>query len=98
MKNPRDHRKWTSEEIERDSTGYLAAQQAYREDQREEDWERREADDELIFTEQFVRNGGSRSAAASAFRAHRNRKAAEAAVQADAAAITASRRRVRAAL
>ena len=98
MKDPRNPSKWSNREIEADSEGYVAAQQAYRDDQEAAEQQRQEADDERRFTEQFVRNGGQRSGAESAFRAHRDRQAAEAAArtaeEADIEALSATRRRV----
>jgi hypothetical protein len=42
-KDPRDHTKWTNQELEEDSAGYLAAQEAYRSDQEAaEAWRREE--------------------------------------------------------
>ena len=91
-KNPRNHREWTNEELEQDSAGYLAAQEAYREDREKADHQRREKDDLERYTEAFVEAGGNRSDAPAAFKAERNRRAAEAASQADQAAAERTRR------
>jgi hypothetical protein len=94
-RNPRDEREWTNKELEEDSAGYLAAQAARRKDEAAAEQKRRDADDLERFTEAFVAAGGSRSDAATAFKAHRNEQAATAAVQADLSAVEASRRRIR---
>jgi hypothetical protein len=56
---------------------------------------KRDEDDRQRFVEAYVRAGGSRSDAATAFKAHRNEQAAAAARQADKAAVERSRRRAR---
>jgi hypothetical protein len=94
-KKPRDHRAWTNEEIEQDSEGYLAAQVAFAEDQDEADRQRREADDLARFEEAFVNGGGSKNEAAAAYKAHKNRRAAEAAARADQEALIASQHHIR---
>ena len=97
-KNPRDHNAWTNAEIQEDSAGYLAAQQAYREALAAETQRRRDADDLERFTEAFVAAGGDKGVAAAAFKAHRNEQAAAAAKHADAVAGGQSRRRIAQAL
>jgi general stress protein YciG len=57
--------------------------------------QRIEADDERRFADEYVRNGGERSKASAAFRADRDRRAAEEAGRAEEAALQAARRRVR---
>ncbi len=57
--------------------------------------QRIEADDERRFAGEYVRNGGRERDAAAAFRADRDRRAAEAAGRAEDAALQAARRRVR---
>ncbi len=42
-KNPRDPRTWSNRQIEQDSEGYVAAQQAYRDDQEAAEQQRRAA-------------------------------------------------------
>ncbi len=67
-KNPRDPRVWTNEEIQDDSAGYLAAQQAFREDQekakREAAIERKKAD----YVERLCSMGLSKQEAEAAWR------------------------------
>jgi hypothetical protein len=98
MKDKKDPRKWTNQEIESDSKGYIAAQRAYREEQEKTRRQAIYAADEASFTREFVAAGGERTKAAQAFRDHRNRQAAHSAEEADAAAEQASRRRVRSTL
>jgi hypothetical protein len=95
MKKPRDYRAWTNREIEQDSEGYVAAQQAYREDQEAAEQQRIEADDERQFTERFVEAGGRERDAAAAYKAHRNQQAAEEAGRMEDAALQGARARVR---
>lgn len=94
-KNPRDHREWTNKELEQDSAGYLAAQQARREDQAAEEAKRRDEDDRKRFTEKFIASGGNKSDAEAAWKAHRKEQASEAAKRADQQAAESSRRLVR---
>jgi hypothetical protein len=94
-KNPRDPRQWSNTEIAKDSQGYLAAQQAFREDRDAAQIRRREVDDLNRFTESFVRAGGKREDAEEAFWSKRNTDAAESAQRADDEALYASRRSVR---
>ena len=95
MRDRRDPRKWTNREIEQDSEGYIAAHEAYQEDQATELQRAREADDLARFTDEYVRNGGRERDAATAFRTHRNRLAAEAASRADGAAARDTRERIK---
>jgi hypothetical protein len=101
-KNPRDERVWTNRELQEDSAGYLAAQQARREDEALAKQKRRDADDLERFTEAFVAAGGKESDARAAFKARRNEQAALAAAAAEESADTAaakqSRLRIRQAL
>jgi hypothetical protein len=98
MKEPRNPYRWTNREIEADSEGYVAAQQAYREDQEAAEQQRIEADDEARFTESFISAGGRERDAAAAYKAHRNQQAAEAATKAEASVLADARRRIRQAL
>ena len=93
-KNPRDERVWTNPELEDDSAGYLAAQQARREDGALAEQTRRDADDLERFADAFAAAGGNRSDARAAFKKHRDDLAAQAAKAADEAAIVASRQRI----
>ena len=97
-KDPRNPRTWSNVQIEQDPEGYVAAQQAYRDDRESSDRQRQEADDERRFTDEYVRNGGRGRDAAAAFRAHRNEQAAQAAAMADAEAEQETRRRARSVL
>jgi hypothetical protein len=97
-KNPRDERVWTNRELQEDSAGYLAAQQARRKDEALAEQTRRDADDLERFTEAFVAAGGKESDARAAFKARRNEQAAVAAADAedaaDKAAVEQSRRHI----
>ncbi len=93
--DPRDPGTWSNREIERDSEGYVQAQEAFRLDQERAEQQRRTADDERRFTAEFVRNGGRAADAPAAFRRTRNEGAAQAAALADASAQQASRRHVK---
>jgi hypothetical protein len=94
-KKPRDHRTWTNKEIEEDSEGYLAAQVAFAEDRDAAERQRRDGDDLARFEEAFVRAGGTKSEAPAAYKAHKNRRAAEAAARADQEALIAGQHHVR---
>jgi hypothetical protein len=94
-KNPRDYRVWTNREIEDDSEGYVAAQQAFRDDQEATEQQRQGADDEARFKEEFVQAGGRERDAAAAYRTHRNRQAEEAAARSEEAALEGARAHVR---
>ena len=95
MKDRRNHTRWTNTEIEQDSGGYIAAQEAYAEDKVEAERQRREADDQQRFEEEFVRGGGAKVEASAAWRKHRNEQAAEAASRAEQATLSGARHRVR---
>ena len=91
-KNPKDHREWTLEEVEEDSQGYLAAQQAYHEERAQAEERRAYEADFRHFREAFVAAGGAEEAAEAAFQAHRNEQAAEAAREAEQADQVAAER------
>jgi len=97
-KNPRDPGTWTNKQIEQDSEGYVAAQQAHREDKERAERQRREANDEARFVERFVAAGGRAADAPGAWRKTRNEQAAQAAALADASALHGSRRSARSVL
>ena len=78
-KNPRDERVWTNFEVQEDAQGYLAAQQARREDAEAEEAKRREDNDKARFIEEFVTEGGDPNDAAAMWRAVKNELAADAA-------------------
>ncbi len=86
MKDLRNPARWTNKEIEADSTGFVAAQQAFREDQERERAEQAERRDREHFGREFVASGGTRSGAEAAYRERRDERAAEAARAADEAA------------
>jgi hypothetical protein len=94
-KNPRDERVWTNRELQEDSAGYLAAQQARREDEALAEQTRRDADDLEHFADAFAAAGGDRSDARAAFKKHRADRAIEAGIEADQAAAVAMRQRIR---
>ncbi len=95
MKDPRNPNRWSNKEIEADPQGYVAAQEAHRQDREKAESQRREADDERRFTAEFIRNGGRAADAPAAFRRTRSEGAARAAARADTTALTASRRHVK---
>jgi hypothetical protein len=74
---------WTNTEIEEDSSGYIAAQKAEREDRMKEAERKRQADELRHFERTYIAAGGSRSEAAAAYRAHKNEHAEQAAAVAD---------------
>lgn len=82
-KNLRDHRVWTNTELEEDPQGYLAAQEAQRENSAASEQKEREATDFARFEEAFVKAGGTRSGARAAYEARKNEQAAEATRAAD---------------
>ncbi len=86
MRDSRDHTKWTNKETEEDSAGYVAAQQAYRQDQAVAAAQRIEERDRAAFEAEYVAAGGTKSGAGDAYRAKRNETAAAAAAHADEAA------------
>jgi hypothetical protein len=94
-KNPRDPRTWTNIEISKDAAGYLAAQDAFREDRAAADLRRREDYDKSRFTESFIRAGGKREAAEEAFWSERNEDATQKARREEDEALRTSRRSVR---
>ncbi len=91
MKDSRNPNNWSNREIEEDSAAYLAAQQAYRQDQAVSAAQRQAEQDLERFTAAFTKAGGSSADAASAYRAKRNETAAAAAAHADEAARLAQR-------
>ncbi len=91
MKDSRNPNNWSNRELEQDTAGYLAAQQAYRQDQAVAADRRQEEQDLERFTKSFVVAGGTRADAHDAYRAKRNAEAAEAAAHADEAARLAQR-------
>jgi hypothetical protein len=86
MKDSRNPNNWSNRELEEDSAAYLAAQQAYRQDQAVAAAQRQAEQDLERFTKAFVDAGGTKSGAGDAYRAKRNAEAAEAAAHADEAA------------
>ena len=93
-KNPRDPRMWTNRDIEEDSAGFLAAKEAYQEDQAKATEKKNLEYDKKVFTEAFVASGGNPGDASAAFKAERNRRATEAARRADQVAANESRRQM----
>ena len=91
MKDSRNPNNWSNKEIEEDSAAYLAAQQAYRQDEAVAAAQRQEQLDKERFTKSFVVAGGTRADAHAAYRAKRHAEAAEAAAHADEAARLAQR-------
>ena len=91
-KNPRAPRVWTNRELEQDSAGYLAAQQAFKEYQAAKEQEAREASDFERFKAEFVRRGGDPAGAKQAYAEFRNDTARLGAIQADEAARQQMRR------
>lgn len=83
MKDPRNPQKWTNEEIAGDAAGYVAAQEAFREDEARARALEAEQMDRERFVEAFVAGGGARSGAEAAWRAARDQRASEVAQQAD---------------
>jgi hypothetical protein len=98
MKDPRNPSKWLNTEIEQDAPGYIAAQEALREDREESVRAQQEADDLARFTEAYTEAGGKRSEAAAAFREHRGQQAAAAGAVGEASVLADARRRIRQAL
>ena len=93
-KNPRNPRMWTNKDVEEDSAGFLAAKQAYREDQAKATEKKNLEYDKKVFTEAFVAGGGNPSDASAAFKAERTRRATEAARRVDQVAANESRRQM----
>ncbi len=90
-RDSRNPNAWSNREIEEDSAGYVAAQEASRLDQAREGRQRAEQKDLERFTKSFVVAGGTRADAHDAYRAKRNAEAAEAAAHADETARLAQR-------
>ncbi len=90
-RDSRNPNAWSNREIEEDSAGYVAAQEASRLDQAREGRQRAEQKDLERFTAAFVASGGSKADALAAYRAKRNEQATEAATFADEAARRAQR-------
>jgi hypothetical protein len=88
MKDPRN---WSNREIEEDSEGYKAAQQACRQDEAVAAAQRNEERDRAAFESEYVAAGGTKSGAGDAYRAKRNETAAAAAAHADESARLAQR-------
>ncbi len=91
MKDSRNPNAWTNKEIEEDSAAYVAAQEAYRQDQAREGRQRAEQKDLERFTAAFTKAGGTKADAAAAYRAKQNEQATEAATFADESARLAQR-------
>ena len=91
MKDSRNPNNWSNRELEQDTAGYLAAQQAYRQDQAVAAAQRIEERDRAAFEAEYVAAGGTKSGAGDAYRARRNAEAAEAAAHADETARLAQR-------
>jgi hypothetical protein len=91
MKDSRNPNNWSNRELEQDSAGYLAAQQAYRQDQAVAADRRQEEQDLERFTKSFVVAGGTRADAHDAYRQRVNEEAALAARTADETARLAQR-------
>jgi len=91
MKDSRNPNAWTLREIEQDTAGYLAAQQAYRKDRAVAEGQRNAERDRAAFEASFVAAGGTRSGAGDAYRAKRDEQAALAARHADESARRAQR-------
>jgi len=91
MKDSRNPNAWSNKEIEGDSAAYVAAQQAYRQDQAVSAAQRQEQLDKERFTKAFVVAGGTRADAHDAYRQRVNEEAALAARTADETARLAQR-------
>jgi hypothetical protein len=91
MKDSRNPNNWSNKEIEEDSAGYVAAQEAYRLDQAREGRQRAEEQDQERFTKSFVVAGGTRADAHDAYRQRVNEEASLAARTADETARLAQR-------
>ncbi len=79
MKDSRNPNNWSNRELEQDTAGYLAAQQAYRQDQAVAADRRQEEQDLERFTKSFVVAGGTRADAHDAYRQRVNEEASLAA-------------------
>jgi len=91
MKDSRNPNNWSNRELEQDSAGYLAAQQAYRQDQAAAAAQRQAEQDQERFTKAFVVAGGTRADAHDAYRQRVNEEASLAARTADETARLAQR-------
>ena len=83
MKNAKNYREWTNQEIEDDPQGYVRAQQATRRHEARESARAAEEADKHRYVTAFVAGGGTRYAAAEAYEAHRDAQAAQVAEQGD---------------
>ncbi len=90
-KDSRNPNAWTNRDIEGDSAGYLAAQQAHRQDEAAAAGQRNEERDRAAFEAAFVVAGGTRADAHAAYRQRVNEEAAQAARTADETARRAQR-------
>ena len=90
-KSPRDERVWLNPELEKDSAGYLAAQQARKQDEAAAEAKAKEDRRYRDFEEPFLAAGGSKADAPAAYRQRVNEQAAQAAATADEAAIRGQR-------
>ena len=95
MKDPRNPNAWTNREIEQDSVGYVAAQEAHRRNEAVAADRRAEERDRDRFVAAFVKEGGSKADALDAYRKCTNERAAEAIRTADEAADEAAHREQR---
>ena len=91
MKDSRNPNNWSNRELEQDTAGYLAAQQAYRQDEAVAAAQRQEQLDKERFTKSFVVAGGTRADAHDAYRQRVNEEASLAARTADETARLAQR-------
>ena len=85
-KDPRNPNAWNLREIEQDSAGYLAAQQAHKADQARAGAHEAEKQDRARFEAEYVLGGGTAAGAVDAYRKLRDERATEAARTADEAA------------
>ena len=83
MKNAKNYREWTNQEIEDDPQGYVRAQQATRRHEARESARVGEEADRRAYEDAFIEAGGSRRAASEAYEAHRSTQAAQVAEQTD---------------
>lgn len=90
-RDARNPKSWTNREIEADSGGYKAAQQAHKADMVAAAEDRIEERDRAAFEAAYVAAGGTKSGAADAYRQKRDERAAEAARAADETARLAQR-------
>jgi hypothetical protein len=90
-RDSRNPNAWKLKEIEEDSGAYVAAQEAYRQDQAVAAAQRQEQQDLERFTKSFVVAGGTRADAHDAYRERVNEEASLAARTADETARLAQR-------